>query len=375
MTRLFAVAGLLLLLLLLPSLLPAAQPVVIPVVLPFPGSLSYYGAGARNGALLRADEINANGGIDGRPLKIIFRDDGGNSRGAALVATELARDPGTVVVVGHLCAASTRAALPLYRPAGLPLITPVASDPAVIRSSPYLFSSACRVDCQGGFLARYARQVKKIGKIAVFFENSDYAAALERAFTEKAGGLGLQVVDSQCFAVGAVDFTARLARLKILRPEALLIIGRAPQGARLVSQARFLGLDCDFLGSEGLDDGRLLRNPAAGGLCVITSFPADRGGAMVRDFVERYRCKFALEPDWLAANTYDAVGLAARAIARVGCDRGKIRVWLAARDAPERACKGLAGAVWFDADGACLKPVFIKTVADGRWVGAEKQLP
>ncbi|NPA24322.1 MAG: ABC transporter substrate-binding protein, partial [Deltaproteobacteria bacterium] len=306
MLRLIAVAGLLSLL--LPSRLLAAPPVVIPVVSPFPGSQSYYGAGARNGALLRADEINANGGIDGRPLKILFRDDGGDARGAALVAAEIARDPKNSVVVGHLDAVSTLAALPIYRQAKLVLITPVASDPAVVRSSPYLFCSAYRVDSQGDFLARYARKVRKVSTVAVFCENRDYALALERAFAETAGGLGLQLVDSQPFTMKTVDFTARLARLKILRPELLLVIGRARQGAMLISQARLLGLDCDFLGSEGLDDGSLLRNPAAGGLCVITPFLVDRGRAMVRDFVERYRRKFALEPDWLAANTYDAVG-------------------------------------------------------------------
>jgi len=133
-------------------------------------------------------------------------------------------------------------------------------------------------------------------------------------------------------------------------------------------------LKCAFFGADGLDDEIMLKNPDADGLFVTTPFLVDRGGAKVQDFVKRYREKFSIEPNWFAANTYDAVGIAAAAIAAGGLDREKVRAYLAGISSKEKAYKGITGATYFDKNGDCLKAAFVKIVKNGKWVSAEEQL-
>ena len=351
-----------------------AETIKIPVASPFTGPLASFGEGVKNGALLKADEINAGGGINGKMVEIILGDELCDPKEAAAVATRFASDPEVAIVIGHLCSSATLAALPIYKEAGLPAITPASTNPQIGKSSPYYFRNVYKDDFQGDFLARYAKQVKNFKKVAIFYEVNDYAMGLKNAFIRKSKELGLQIICAESYMAETADFKAQLSKFKMMRPDAIFIPGYAPQATLLISQARSLGLKCAFFGADGLDDEIMLKNPDADGLFVTTPFLVDRGGAKVKDFVERYRHKFAIEPNWFAANTYDAVGIAAAAIAASGLDREKIRAYLAGISAKEKAYQGITGATYFDENGDCLKPAFVKVVKGGKWVSAKEQL-
>ena len=351
-----------------------AESIKLPVASPFTGPLASFGEGVKNGALLKADEINGGGGIGGRLLEIDLGDELCDPKEAAAVATRFANDPAVAIVVGHLCSSATLAALPIYREAHLPAITPASTNPAIGKSSPYYFRNVYKDDFQGDFLARYAGEVMHFKKIAIFYEVNDYAMGLKDAFMRQAKKVGLRVIGAESYMAETTDFKAQLTKFKMMRPDAIFIPGYAPQATLLISQARSLGLKCAFFGADGLDDEIMLKNPDADGLFVTTPFLVDRGGAMVKEFVVRYREKFGIEPNWFAANTYDAVGLAAAAIAAVGNDREKIRAYLAAISSPANAYQGITGKTYFDENGDCLKAAFVKVVKNGAWVSAEAQL-
>ncbi len=351
-----------------------AETIKIPVASPFTGPLASFGEGVKNGALLKADEINAGGGINGKMVEIILGDELCDPKEAAAVATRFASDPEVAIVIGHLCSSATLAALPIYKEAGLPAITPASTNPQIGKSSPYYFRNVYKDDFQGDFLAHYAKQVKNFKKVAIFYEVNDYALGLKNAFIKKSKELGLRVIGAESYMAETADFKAQLSKFKMMRPDAIFIPGYAPQATLLISQARSLGLKCAFFGADGLDDAIMLKNPDADGLFVTTPFLADRGGAKVQDFVERYRHKFAIEPNWFAANTYDAVGIAAAAIAAGGLDREKVRAYLAGISAKDKAYQGITGATYFDENGDCLKPAFVKVIKGGKWVSAKEQL-
>ena len=351
-----------------------AETIKIPVASPFTGPLASFGEGVKNGALLKADEINASGGINGKMVEIVLGDELCDPKEAAAVATRFANDPAVAIVIGHLCSSATLAALPIYKEAKLPAITPASTNPQIGKSSPYYFRNVYKDDFQGDFLARYAKQVKKFKKIAIFYEVNDYAMGLKNAFTRQAKKLGLRIIGAESYMAETADFKAQLSKFKMMRPDAIFIPGYAPQATLLISQARSLGLKCAFFGADGLDDEIMLKNPDADGLFVTTPFLADRGGAKVQDFVKRYREKFSIEPNWFAANTYDAVGLAAAAIAAGGLDREKVRAYLAGISSKEKAYQGITGATYSDENGDCLKAAFVKIVKNGKWVSAEEQL-
>jgi len=363
----------LLLLALVPLTAGAREEVRIPVVVPLSGPWSALGEGVVNGARLKAEELNSNGGINGRPVAICLEDDGGMPDSAALVAARLAADRKVLVVVGQLRGSALQAALPVYSKADLPIITPAVTEPFAGCFKPICFRLVSRNDCQGDFLCRYVVQNLHLRRVAIFFVADGYGLSLKDAFVDRARRLGLQVLVCTSGRPNRIDYRAQLASIKSLAPDAVFIAGYATPAGRIIAQARSLGMKSVFFGADALDDGLMLENRAAEGLFVTAPFLLSRGGAMVRDFVERYRSRFGSESDWLAANTYDAVGLAAAALSRGGDSREKVRGWLAGIDAPEKAYRGITGPIYFSNHGVCRRPVLVKSIRHGRWTEAAGQ--
>ena len=351
-----------------------AETVTIPVASPFTGQLASFGEGVKNGALLKAEEINAAGGINGNKVAISLEDELCDPKEAATVATKLANNPKISIVVGHLCSSATLAALPIYRAANLPAISPASTNVSIGKMSPYYFRNVYRDDFQGEFLARYIAEVKGYKTVVIFYEVNDYSMGLMQAFMKEALRHNIKVLGTEAYTAETTDFKPQLTKFKMMKPDALFIPGYAPQGTLIVSQAASLGIKAGVFGADGLDDNLMVENPDAEGLFVTTPFLPDQAGPAAADFIKTYKEKYGIEPNWFAANTYDAVGMAAAAVEAVGNDREKVRDWLAARNSMEEAYDGVAGKTYFDQNGDCLKAAFIKEIRNGKWVGAEKQL-
>ncbi len=356
------------------SVAMAGDTIKIPVASPFTGPLASFGEGVKNGAMLKAEEINAAGGIHGMKVEIMLEDELCDPKEAANVATKLANDKDVVIVVGHLCSSASLAAAPIYKDAKLPAISPASTNPNLCKSSPYYFRNVYKDDFQGAFLARYIDEVKGWKKVAIFYETNDYSIGLKNAFVAEAKKRGIRIVGEEAYTSDTTDFTPQLSKFKMMKPDAIFIPGYAPQGTLIVSQAAKLGMKVGFFGADGLDDDIMLKNKDAEGLFVTTPFLPDAAGPEAQAFIKAYRKKYGVEPNWFAANTYDAVGLAAQAIAEVGLDRQKVRDYLASLNSPEKAYKGVTGATYFDENGDCLKAAFVKVIKNGKWVSAERQL-
>jgi branched-chain amino acid transport system substrate-binding protein len=348
--------------------------VTIPVASPFTGQLATFGEGVKNGALLKAEEINKAGGINGEKVKISLEDELCDPKEAATVATKLANNPKIYIVVGHLCSSATLAALPIYREAKLPAISPSSTNVNIGKMSPYYFRNVYKDDFQGLFLARYADEIKGYKKVAIFYEVNDYSMGLMLAFMKEARNRGINVLGTEAYTNETTDFKPQLTKFKMMKPDAIFIPGYAPQGTLIVSQAASLGIKTDFFGADGLDDDLMLKNPDAEGLFVTTPFLPDQAGPAAQSFIKAYNKKHEKDPNWFAANTYDAVGMAAMAIEKAGKNREDIRDWLAGINTRKEAYEGVTGKTYFDKNGDCLKDAYIKVIKDGEWTGAEKQL-
>jgi len=352
-----------------------AQSIKIPVASPFTGQLASFGEGVKNGALLKGEELNAAGGINGRRVEIILEDELCDPKEAATVATKLASDPGVFIVVGHLCSSATLAALPIYREAKLPAISPASTNVNIGRMSPFYFRNVYKDDFQGLFLAKYVNNMKGFKKVVIFYEVNDYSMGLMLAFMKEAQNLGVKILGTEAYTADTTDFKPQLTKFKMMRPDAIFIPGYAPQGTLIVAQAVSLGMkNVGFFGADGLDDDLMLKNPDAEGLFVTTPFLPDKAGPEAASFVAAFNKKYGKVPNWFAANSYDAVGMAAAAMKAVGQDRIKIRDYLASLNSKEKAYNGVAGKTYFDENGDCLKDAFVKEIRGGKWVSAEKQL-
>ncbi|MGD8370663.1 MAG: ABC transporter substrate-binding protein, partial [Syntrophobacterales bacterium] len=205
-------------------------------------------------------------------------------------------------------------------------------------------------------------------------EVNDYSMGLKNAFMKEAMDRGIRILGTEAYTSDTTDFKPQLTKFKAMDPDAIFIPGYAPQGTLIVSQAVGLGLKVGFFGADGLDDDLMAKNPDAEGLFVTTPFLPDKAGPQAASFIETYRAKYGKDPNWFAANTYDAVGMAVAAIKAVGVDREKVREYLAGLNSVENAYVGVTGKTYFDENGDCLKAAFVKEVKGGGWVSAKEQL-
>ena len=349
-----------------------AKNIKIPVASPFTGQLASFGEGVKNAALLMEEEVNAAGGINGSKIKISLEDELCDPKEAATVATKLANDPSVSIVIGHLCSSASLAALPIYRSAKLPAITPASTNVTIGKMSPYYFRDVYKDDFQGLFLARYIKQIKGYKNVVIFYEVNDYSMGLMGAFMKEAVKLGIKVLGTEAYTNETTDFKPQLTKFKMMKPEAVFIPGYAPQGTLIVSQAVSLGMKVGFFGADGLDDEVMLKNPDTEGLFVTTPFLPDKAPPQAKGFLTAYKKKYGKEPNWFAANTYDAVGIALEAIKAVGQDREKIRAWLASKNTAQKAYVGVTGKTFFDENGDCLKDAFVKEIKGGKWISSKQ---
>lgn len=351
----------------------------IGVAAPFTGSGATYGELIRMGALLAQDEVNAKGGIGGKKIELVFGDDQSREDQAAAVATKFANDPTIAAVVGHFNSICSLAGKPIYQRAGVVEFSPGSTNVDVTKGSEWTFRNLYHDNYQGTFLARYAKNMLGMNRVAVFYDNDDYGNGLKNAFIAEAEKIGLEIVGQEAYArEQTLDYSAAIDKFAAQKPDAIFISGLYNEAASIVKQARSKGVKAPFLAADGVSSQGYIdiAAEAAEGTYITTPFIVHPsiGGPKAQDFRQAFEAKFKQSPDTWAALTYDAVNQLVAAIEKVGADRKAIRDALAATNSPETAYQGVTGATYFDENGDCLKPAYVTVVKDGEFVPAEKQM-
>jgi len=161
---------------------PAAVPFKIGVAGPMTGQYATYGASHRAGAELAMAELNAAGGVNGGKVSLSIGDDLGDPQQAVLVAQKFIDDSDIVVVDGHQFSGATIAAAGKYQPAGLPMITPSATQPDITNLGDFIWRICMTDAVQGKGLADYSVQTLGLKNVAIMYDNSDYGRGLADAY-------------------------------------------------------------------------------------------------------------------------------------------------------------------------------------------------
>ena len=339
------------------------------------GDLASYGDNIKAGVDLKLNEINESGGINGRKVELVWGDDLCAPKEAGTVGAKFASDKSIVAVVGHLCSSATLAAMPIYVRHGLPAISPTSTNPTIGDVGKGWFFRNCYTDdFQGQYLASYVVP-KLLGKkkVAVFYENNDYAIGLKNAFIEGAKKSNVTVTGVEAYVAKTIDFTPQLTKLLRDKPETIFLCGYHPEGALIAGQARKLGFKGPLFGADGIDNIDYIKigGKATDNTYCTVPFLAAAAGPAGKAFAERFKKAYGRDVDWMSANAYDCLGILAQVIAKTGPDRKKIRDGLAAMNSKATGYKGITGLTYFDKKGNCSKPAFVKMVKDGKFVEAK----
>lgn len=336
------------------------------------------GRSMHNAAIMAVEEINRDGGVRGRPLQLLVKDDRGTAEGAIEAALSLRDNPSVVAVVGHIGSAATHAAAEIYNEPGNGLVelSPASSSPRISNAGPWTFR-VCPTDLQhGGSLAEQAHGLLGVRRAAVLYENDTYGRGVLETFAAAFEQLGGTVVARDPLLPGRSSEEAQgdvdpyLERALQRGVDAILIGGQSSTGLGIIRAARERGFEGPVLGADGLT-GIRSAGPVAEGVFVSSAYLPDRPTAASRRFVEAYQKRFGELPDHRAAGGYDAVYLLARVIEDAGADRQAIRDALAEVGRTRPAFEGVTGTIAFDENGDLLrKEVAVGVVRDGLLVSA-----
>lgn len=273
---------------------------------------------------LAAREINASGGLLGRPVELVEFDTMSTPLGARQAALDAVKT-GVVAVVGPSWSSQAMAVGPVFQEAGIPMIGATTTAPEVTRIGDFIFR-ACYTDAlQAEVLARFAfEDVKARRAVVVTIAGDVYSEGLSAAFVRDFTGLGGTVAAHLRYLQNVMDFSRQVDDIRQASPDIVFVAGYTRDSGLLLKQSRGAGLHMPFLGGDGwtaLEHYPYL-DPDNGVNYYVSHWHPDAGTAASRKFVELLVQEFGPDPlksvDAGNANAYDALGLLADAIRRAG---------------------------------------------------------
>ncbi|MFI5378712.1 MAG: ABC transporter substrate-binding protein [Tepidisphaerales bacterium] len=335
------------------------------------GNTATFGQSSHKGSVLAMEEINKDGLLGGKKIKLISEDDRSDANEAVTAVQKLISRDRVVAVLGEVASKRSFAGGGVCQKAKIPMISPASTNPTVTAVGDYVFRICFTDDFQGMVDAQFALkelpavQKQSWKKTAVFTDvANDYSKGLSKAFRETYPKSGGQVVAEETFREGDNDFKAQLSKIKSANPNAVFVPGYYADVGKILRQARELELNVPFFGGDGWDSPQTLALGAIADNCYYTDhYSADDPRPEVQDFIKRFQARWGETPDAMAILGYDAMAVLANAIKRAGkAEPQAIRDALAAtRDYP-----GASGTITIDANRNARKPIVVVRILGGK---------
>jgi len=281
---------------------------------PLTGSIAHLGKDNEAGAKLAIEEINAKKlKIGGQEIKfeLLSEDDAADPKQGTAAAQKLV-DAKVAGVIGHLNSGTTIPASKLYKDAGIPQISPWATNPKYTQQG---FKTAFRVvahDGQlGGNLGKFAVKEVKAKAIAIIDDKTAYGEGVANEFQKAVKAAGGKIVGREYTTDKATDFNAVLTKLKGAKPDLVFFGGMDAVAGPMLRQMKQLGINAKFMGGDGICTAELAKlagDAMADGQVVC----AEAGGVegphakAMDEFKAKFKAKFNMDVQIYAPYVYDA---------------------------------------------------------------------
>jgi len=345
---------------------------------PMTGDYSQFGVDMSNAMKLAVTDL---GDVQGWRVEMAIDDDGGGAEGGAAVANKLASDSAFVAMAGHAFSGATAAAIPIYEKAGIPMMSPSATNPDLTKTGSAVFNRNAFTDTEQGIgAAKYLYEKLGIRKLALMHDGGDYGQGLAAVVRDQFQSLGGEITAFEGVTPGESDYSAPLAGVAATQPEALYFGGYNAEAAVLVNQMSQAGLSgAVFFGGDGIYGKDFLSKVGSNGEGVYSATLVPPGTDSILAFNQIYLSTYGTEAGVLSAytwNSYDAVGALISAIKSVAIVEGDTlyipRGALVAAVRNMNNYQGIAGVITCQSNGECNAsgPVFY-IVKNGDWVPAD----
>lgn len=325
----------------------AADPIKIGVDGPYTGGSSSMGVSMRDGVRLATEEINKAGGVLGRQIQLIERDDEAKNERGVQIAQEFVNKEKVVAAVGYINTGVALASQRFFQEAKIPVLNNVATGSVITHQfdkdpENYVFRNAAHDSIQAPMIVEEAITRRGYKKVAILADSTNYGQLgredLERALKNK----GITPVAVEKFNIKDVDMTAQLLKSKEAGAEAVLTYGIGPELAQIANGMTKLGWKVPIIGSWTLAMANFIDNagPGGDGARMPQTFIQEPSTPKRKAFIEAFTAKFKpknnrMDSPVSAAQGYDSIYLLAAAIKQAGSTDGpKIKAALEDLQAP-----------------------------------------
>ncbi|MEY4342436.1 MAG: hypothetical protein RL736_229 [Pseudomonadota bacterium] len=322
-----------------------AQTIKIGVDGPFTGGSSSMGVSMRDGVRLAAKEINAAGGLLGKKIELIERDDEAKNERGVEIAQELINKEKIVAAVGFINTGVALASHRFYQDAKIPVINNVATGTALTKgpSFPFkdakdvfIFRTSARDEIQSPMIVNEAITVRGFKKVAILADSTNYGQLGQADLIKALAAKNITPVTTEKFNVGDTDMTAQVLKAKNAGAEAILTYAIGPELAQIANSMAKVGWKVPLIGSWTLSMANFIDSAGKNGEGAIMpqTFIQAPTNAKRKAFIEAYLKEFKPKGDRIdspvsAAQGYDSIYLLAAAIKQANSLEGdKIRLAL-----------------------------------------------
>jgi branched-chain amino acid transport system substrate-binding protein len=349
-----------------------AKVVAIGAISPFTGDGAPYGKAARTGIDLAVDEINAQGGIKGMKLAVVYEDDQGTPTGALSAFEKLVTIDKVPAILGPFYSGNVLAVAPKANERKVVLITGSATSDNIRDAGDYVFRTCPSNDAQAKTIAEFAADQLKLRTAFVIYRNVEYGVTLRDAFSKAAQTFHLEITGSEAVPADSRDVRAQVSQAKAANPDFIFAAVHYPEGGTFLRQAKELGVSAVLIGTDGGFDPQLFKiagDAAEGSYWVTIGWGEEKVNPTVADFKTAYRKRYGEDPGVYSGLYYDAIHVLAKALTASPVSDGPgVQKALTAAE-----YDGPTGRTKFDSAGDVNKPFAIYRVESGRFVYHSRQ--
>jgi branched-chain amino acid transport system substrate-binding protein len=311
----------------------AAEPIKIGVSGPFTAGSAPMGVSMRDGVRLAVAEINAKGGVLGRQLQTVERDDEAKPERGVQIAQELINKERVVATVGFINTGVALASQRFYQQAKIPVMNNVATGSVITKQfaaqpENYVFRNSASDTIQSTMIAEEAIR-RGLKKPAILADSTNYGQLGREDLEKVLGTKGVKPVAVEKYNIGDVDMTAQLLRAKQAGADAVLTYGIGPELAQIANGMQKLGWKVPIIGSWTLAMANFIDNAGANGngtrmpQTFIQNPDTPKRKAFIDAYVKAYNPPGGRMPSAVsAAQGYDSIYLLAAAIQQAGSTEG-----------------------------------------------------
>jgi branched-chain amino acid transport system substrate-binding protein len=320
---------------------PAQETVKIGIAIAMTGAASYVGIGARRGAEIAIDEVNAKGGIKGKKLELVIRDDEHNPVKTVAQTRELVERERVVAMLGASNSASMLAVTPIVNDQlKVPVVCPATDATAITENAAwkegrenYLFRMGMYGRAQSNFLVNTATQKFGFKKPALLTWTAGWGVTGRSELNRRLGELNLKPVADETYDSADTDITPQLLKIRAGGADAILNYGLVRENVVVMRTRDKLGDKTPYFSAWGLSPHAFARaaGPLAEGTLVSTTLTSDGPQSPERtEFLKKYTQRYGPEMESVTTTfaAYDIIHLYAQVMEKVGTDPKAIRAGL-----------------------------------------------